>query len=119
MHYFYLVVRLLIGLVFFVFGLNGFLLLIPVPEFHPFMKILVESKFLYVVKGLEIVGGLLLLSNRYVVLALTLLAPIVVSILLFHLLIDTRNVEVSVVLFVLFGFLIGKNWKSFEPLLKK
>lgn len=80
--------RILLGLVFFVFGLNGFLNFLPAPPLPDaagaFIGALVAGKFLPVVKAIEVVAGLALLTGRFVPLALTLLAPIVVSIVLFH-----------------------------------
>ncbi|MEX2574702.1 MAG: DoxX family membrane protein [Balneolaceae bacterium] len=64
------IVRIVLGIIFLVFGLNGFYTFIPVPEFHPFMEILVTSGFIYLVKTAEVTGGLMLLSNRFVPLAL-------------------------------------------------
>lgn len=113
------IARILLGLVFLVFGLNGFYTFIPVPEFHPFMSILVSSGYIYAVKSIEIVGGALLLSNRYVPLGLALLAPDVVNILLYHLLLDHRNWLIAPVLAVLLGFLIWAYRGHFEGLLTK
>ncbi|MBK9090639.1 MAG: hypothetical protein IPL90_16955 [Holophagales bacterium] len=50
--------------------------------------ILIESGWMKVVKAIELVAGVLLLSNRFVPLALALLLPGVVSIALYHLLLD-------------------------------
>ena len=90
MRYANLIVNGLIGLVFVVFGLNGFLHFIPQPS-HPgpagaFLGALAASGYLFpLVKGTELVTGLLLLAGRYVPLALTVLAPVVVNIVAFHL----------------------------------
>jgi hypothetical protein len=80
--------RLLLGLVFTVFGLNGFLNFFspgPVPPLAgQFLGALVQSHFMAVVLVIEIVGGIALLLNRLTPLALTLLGPVIFSILLFH-----------------------------------
>lgn len=81
--------RTLLGLVFFVFGLNGFLQFLPqppVPEAAAsFGAALAATGYMFpLIKGTEVVAGALLLSNRYVPLALALLAPIVVNIVAFH-----------------------------------
>jgi len=83
------VTRILLGLVFFVFGLNGFLQFLPQPPLpdraSAFMGALASTGYMFVViKGTEVVAGLLLLLNRLVPLALLLLAPIVVNIIAFH-----------------------------------
>ena len=82
--------RLFLGLVFTVFGLNFFLHFIPMPPAPPraaaFVGALFASGYLFpLLKTTEVVAGLLLLSNRFVPLALTVLAPIVVNIVGFHL----------------------------------
>ena len=83
-----LIARILLGLLFLVFGLNGFLHFIPMPPptglAGQYMGALFLSHYLAVVFALEAVGGLLLLLNRYVPLALVLLGPVLVNIVLFH-----------------------------------
>ena len=82
--------RLLLGLIFFVFGLNGFLNFIPAPPDMPekammMMQAFISSGyFLAVVKGTEVFGGLMLLTGRFAPLGLIVLAPITVQIFLFH-----------------------------------
>src|SRR5258706_814056 len=82
-------VRILLGLVFFVFGLNAFLGFIPQPPMPDkagaFMGALAATGYMFpLIKGVEVIGGAMLLSNRFVPLALVLLAPNVVNIVLFH-----------------------------------
>lgn len=83
-----LVARNLLGLAFVVFGLNYFLGFIPQEAPEPaagaFLGALVTGKVLALAKIVEIVAGVALLTNRFVPLALTLLAPILVNINLFH-----------------------------------
>ena len=81
--------RVLLGLLFLVVGLNGFLNFIPMGPMPlglagQFTAALFESHYMTVVFTLELAGGILLLLNRYVPLALTLLAPVIVNIFLFH-----------------------------------
>ncbi len=86
-----LVARILLGLDYLIFGLNYFLHFIPMQpmpgDAGTFIGILFTSGWLLFVKVLEIVGGISLLTNQYSRLAAVVLAPITVSILLFHLLI--------------------------------
>jgi hypothetical protein len=84
------VARLMLGTIFFVFGLNGFLQFLPQPPMPEaagaFLGGLAGSGYFFpLLKGTEVLAGLALLSNRWVPLALTVLAPITVNILLFHL----------------------------------
>lgn len=81
--------RLFLGLVFTVIGLNGFLGFLPQPEVPAeagsFLGALAATGYMFpLIKGTEVVAGLLLLSGRFVPLANTLLAPVTVNILLFH-----------------------------------
>lgn len=82
-----IIARVLLGLVFFVFGLNKFFNFIPSGPLPPgaagqFIGALESTKYIWAVGLFETVGGALLLVNRYVPLALCLLAPLIVNILL-------------------------------------
>lgn len=83
------VARYALGTIFFVFGLNGFLHFLPNPPLTPeggaFLGALAATGYMFpLLKGTEVIVGALLLSNRFVPLALTLLAPVTVNILAFH-----------------------------------
>jgi putative oxidoreductase len=83
-----LVARILLGLMFLVFGLNGFLNFLPMPmppgAAGEYVGLLFTSHYLHVVFLLEVLGGALLLSGQFVPLALVVLGPVVFNILLFH-----------------------------------
>ena len=99
--------RILLGLIFLVFSLNYWLKFIPIPPSAEgssaamFMGALFGSGFLTLVKVLELLSAVLLLSGRYINLALTILGPIVVNILLFHVMIKHSDHALSVVISVL------------------
>ena len=80
--------RYVAGVIFLVFGLNGFLNFIPLPPpggiAGQFMGALFVSHYLTLIFALQVIGGVLLLANRYVPLALAILAPVIVNILSFH-----------------------------------
>lgn len=81
--------RLVLGLIFTVFGLNGFLGFLPPPPMPEaagaFIGALAASGYMFpLIKGTEVVAGLALLAGRGVPLALTVLAPISVNIFLYH-----------------------------------
>jgi len=83
------VARLLLGAAMFTFGLNGFLHFLPPPAVSPaggaFLGALAATGYMFpLIKGTEVVVGALLLSGRFVPLALVLLAPVMVNILAFH-----------------------------------
>src|SRR6201998_4381547 len=82
------IARYLAGVIFLVFGLNGFLNFIPLPPpggiAGQFMGALYTSHYLWVIFGFQVIAGVLLLVNRYVALAVAILAPVIVNILTFH-----------------------------------
>src|SRR5271163_3640504 len=83
-----LVSRILLGLIFLVFGLNGFLNFMPSPPIPgaagQFLGLLVSSHYVLVVSLLEVVSAVLLLSGQFIPLGLVLLGPVLFNILLFH-----------------------------------
>lgn len=92
-HHIPIAARLLLGTLFVVFGLNGFLGFLPPPPLSEaggaFLGALAATGYMFpLIKGTEIVAGALLLGNRFVPLALTLLAPVIVHIVAFHLLLS-------------------------------
>ena len=82
------IARYLAGMIFLVMGLNGFLNFIPFPPpgdiAGQFMGALYASHYLWVVFAFQAIAGVLLLINRYVPLAVAVLAPVIVNILCFH-----------------------------------
>lgn len=116
--------RVLLGLCFFVFGLNGFLSFIPPPT-EPMpegaMKLgaaFLESGYLFqLIKGTEVAAGLLLLCNRFVPLALVVLAPVVLNIVAFHLWLLPSGTGLSLVLAALTSYLAWVHRQAYAPLL--
>jgi len=101
-----LIARLLLGLIFVVFGLNGFLNFLnmgPMPTglAGQFIVALVLSHYFWVVAALQIVGGALLLVNRFVPLALVLLGPVIVNILLYHVFLNPAGIALVVLVTIL------------------
>ncbi len=83
------IIQIIMGLMLVVFGLNGFLGFLPQPELPvkagAFFGALLETGFMIpLIMGIEVLVGLALLANRGVPLALTVLAPVVVNIVAFH-----------------------------------
>jgi putative oxidoreductase len=82
------IARYLAGVIFLVFGLNGFLNFIPLPPpggiAAQFMGALYASHYLWVIFAFQVIAAVLLLANRYVPLAVAVLAPVIVNILVFH-----------------------------------
>jgi putative oxidoreductase len=101
-----LIARLLLGLIFVVFGLNGFLNFLnmgPLPTglAGQFIGALGQSHYYWVIAGLQVAGGVLLLVNRFVPLALVLLGPVIVNILLYHLFLSPTGVALAIVVTIL------------------
>jgi uncharacterized membrane protein YphA (DoxX/SURF4 family) len=101
-----LIARLLLGLVFVVLGLNGFLNFLsmgPMPTglAGQFIGALFLSHYFWVVAALQIAGGALLLVNRFVPLGLVLLGPVIVNILLYHVLLNPSGIALAIVVTIL------------------
>jgi len=117
-----IIARTLLGLIFFVFGLNAFLNFIPMPPpptglATDFMNALVTSHYLYAVKCFEVSGGLILLSGRYTPLGLTLVGPVIVNILFYDIFLDHSGLLLGIVVAALALFLLGQKRKAFAGLI--
>lgn len=116
--------RILLGLIFFFFGLNGILHFmsasLPHGDAGIYLAMLVAHKVVTFVSLCQLIAGLLLMVGRFVPLALTILAPIIVNILLFHILIETPPVFKEMILVLLVTllelFLIFVYRRSFRGL---
>ena len=109
--------RFLLGLIFLVFGLNGFLHFIPMPPpsgvAGQFFGALFVSNYLVPIFALQLVSGALLLINRFVPLALTILAAIIVNILLFHVLMNPAGLGLAVLVAVLWSVVFASVRSAF------
>ena len=126
----HLVARILLGLIFFLFGLNGILaaffdagiLKFP-PSQDPFTiqfnEVFMGSFIFPTVKIVETVCGILLLGGFAVRLALVMLAPIVVSIFLFHITLDPGGLAMTVVILVAYFVMLKSHCKVFQETLLK
>ena len=96
-----LIARYLLGLMFLVFGLNGFLHFLPQPPATglalQYFTVLSVSHIMAAVFLIQLIGGALLLANRFVPMALVLLGPVIVNILLYHLLIAPAGIPPGLV----------------------
>lgn len=118
-----LAARILLGLIFFVFGLNGFLNFIPTPEMpehvQAFMGALMQTGYFFpVLKGTEVICGALLLAGFYVPLALTILAPIIIQIFLFHAVMAPDGLIMAILIVALEIFLAWRHKAAFQGVLK-
>jgi len=112
-----LIARILLGLLFLVFGLNGFFHFIPMPPptglAGQYMGALFVSHYLVVVFLLQVVGGALLLAGRYIPLALLLLGPVLVNIVLFHSFMAPEGLPVALFATVLWLIVFAGVRKAF------
>ena len=116
-------IRIILGLILVVFGVNKFAQFIPFPPMPEpavsFMTSLVETGYMMpIVAVIEIAVGLMLLANRYVALALLLLAPIAVNIILFHLILDLKGIAGGAVVFAAMVYLMYLNKEKYQALLQ-
>jgi len=112
-----IVAQVLLVIEFVVFGSNPFLHFLPA-TLPPglggqFLSILFESKYVLFVGAVQVIGGALLIVNRYVPLALALLGPVLFNILLFHGLLSHAGWQPGVVSAILWVFLMFRYQKNF------
>ena len=118
-----LIVRILLGLMVLVFGLNKFLQFMPMPPMPEaageFMGALVTSGYLMVVVALvEIATGIMLLINRFQPLALLILFPVLLNALLFHLFLAPAGIGGALMAASMNVFLFFVNIESYRALLQ-
>ncbi len=119
-----LVIRLIVGLAFVVFGANAFFHFMPMPELPKnamgdFLNALFRSGYIYAIGFCQVLGGLLLVLGRFVPLGLTILGPIVVNILLFHLFLDRSGLAIAFVVLALWLFLVWRWRDAFASLFRQ
>jgi uncharacterized membrane protein YphA (DoxX/SURF4 family) len=117
------IVRILLGLMFLVFGLNGFLNFMPPPKDMPqeiitVMGALMKAGYMTVVSGAEVLIAGLLLTNRFVPLALALLAPILVGILTFHIFMAPATIIPGAIVTAMEIYLAWAYRGAFRPILQ-
>jgi putative oxidoreductase len=113
-----LISRILLGLVFVVFGLNGFLnfLHAPMPTgaAGQYMAVVAATHYIHVVFLVQLVGGLLLLSGQWVPLALVLLGPVIFNILLFHITMQPSGLPPGILALILWFIIFFGVRRSFD-----
>jgi uncharacterized membrane protein YphA (DoxX/SURF4 family) len=117
------IIRILLGVIFLVFGLNGFLNFMPQPKDLPQEIItisgaLMKAGYLAVVSGAEVLIAVLLLTNSFVPLALALLAPIIVGILTFHIFVAPATIVPGLIVTVMELYLAWSYRGAFRPMLQ-
>jgi putative oxidoreductase len=114
-----LIARILLGLIFFVFGLNGFLHFFPMGPMPTglagqYITVMMQSHYFYFVAAVQVVGGALLLIGRYIPLGLTLLGPVIVNILIYHLLMELKGIPMAIIVTILWAIVFYRNRQYFS-----
>ncbi len=117
------IVRILLGLVFVVFGSNAFLHFISMPPppqglAGDYVRVFIASGYVYVIGGLQVLGGLLLLIGRFVPLGLTILGAIIFNILVFHILMAPEGLLMGLIVTAFELFLVWQYRAAFAGLLR-
>ena len=114
------IARYLAAVIFLVMGLNGFLNFIPLPPpggiAGQFMGALYVSHYLWVIFAFQVIAGVLLLVNRFVPLAVAILAPVLVNILTFHVLMAPSGLPMALVVAVLWVLIFIEVRPAFSGL---
>ena len=117
------IARFLMGLIFLVFGLNGFLNFMPQPKDLPEGVAALLGAFktsgymLQLISGTQVLVGALLLINCFVPLALALIAPVIVNIICFHVFLMPSTIAPGIVVAVLEIYLAWSYRKVYAPML--
>jgi hypothetical protein len=119
-----MIARILLGLAFLVFGMNKYLHFLPTGPMPTgaagqFVAVLVSTRYVNVVGLFEVVSAILLLFNRYVPLALALLAPVLFNIALFHALMEPSGLPIAGLLILLWFVVAYPVRSAFSGLLQR
>ncbi len=97
-----LIARIIMGLIFVIFGLNGFLHFIPGPLppglAGQFLSALIQSHYVWLVSGAQFIGGALVLAGRFIPLGLAILAPVIVNIDTFHIFLMPTGAQIAILI---------------------
>jgi hypothetical protein len=116
--------RIVLGLLFTVAGISGFVLIGHPPPTPPgvageFQDVFFASRWVLFVDGVEIIAGVLLLANRYVPLALTALAAVITNIIAFHATMQPAGLPIAAVVVVLWVLVAARHRDGLAPLLAR
>jgi uncharacterized membrane protein YphA (DoxX/SURF4 family) len=118
-----IVARFFLGIVFLAAGINGYVYLFGLEPFvatSPETMQLFQFDYLLIVeKSLEIICGILLIANRYVPLALTILAPLIANILLLHVFVDHSLLALAIIMAIAYGYLLYQYRMYFRRIIEK
>jgi putative oxidoreductase len=118
-----MIARVLLGLIFVFFGSNAFLHFLPMPPLPQgvtgeYLHAFFASGYVYVIGGLQVLAGLLLLVGRFVPLGLTILGAIIFNIWAFHLLMAPEGLPPAIVVTILELFLVWRYRGAFVGIVR-
>jgi putative oxidoreductase len=119
-----IIARYLMGLVFTVFGLNGFLHFLPAmlpPHGSPaadFTGAMASTGYMSVVFAVQLLCGLLFLANFYLLVALLIIAPVIFNILLFHATMAPAGIVPGLIVTVLWAIVTLRHRTAFAGLFR-
>lgn len=115
-----IIARVLLGLMFFVFGLNPFLKFMPMPplegEWGRFLGALIVSHYVWVVGAVQVISGALFLIGRYVPLGIALSGPVIVNIIVYHVTMHPSQAQPAMLATICWIILFWRYRASFAPL---
>ena len=117
------VARVLMGLIFLLMGLNGFFFFLPQPATLPAGVVALSTAFMQsgylfqLIMGTQVVVGVLLLSNRFVPLALAVIAPVIVNIISYHIFLWPASIGLPLLVLALEIYLAWAYRAAFRPML--
>jgi uncharacterized membrane protein YphA (DoxX/SURF4 family) len=116
-----LIVRILLGLAFIIFGLNGFAHFLPNPAMPTaavqfFGALFATGYMIPLLFATQVIGGILLLIGVFIPFALVILAPIIVNIFFFHLLLAPEGLPLAIIVVIFELFLAWRHSAAFAPL---
>ena len=115
--------RYLLGVIFLFFGLNGFIHFLPTPPMPgpagDFMVVMTSTHYMTFGFAVQLIAGILFLANRYVPLALTIIAPVIVNILIFHAVMQPAGLPPGVFVAILWLILFMSVRSAFAGILQQ
>ena len=109
--------RYILGILFTIFGLNGFLHFLPAGNMPTlatqYVTVLAASHYTIPVFAVQLACGILFLINRYIPLALTLIGPVIVNILIFHILMLPIGIFPGLIASICWFILFAKHYPAF------
>ena len=120
---FHFVARIVLGLVFLIFGLNGFFNFFPMPPMPERaaafgMALMQSGYFLPMLKSIEVLSGALLVLGLYAPLGVVMLFPIVINIFLFHFFLAPEGLPMAIGILAVELYLIYSYREAFKGILE-